>query len=196
MDHEQVMDLHERRVERVQSAWEHALASSSDAPHIVAWEQIGWVSHGLDTAHFLDLVEADVVQSGRPLTFTDFIDHYNRMLVARAALFQSNYQLNLDEPLGEGGFGRVVKGTRKDNDETYAIKCSHKMKLSARAIQNLENEIRLWSRVQHSGQPRPNPLKLTPRLPSTQHHRRVLCCLPSRQASAAVSTRLSSRTKS
>ncbi len=142
-----MMSAHERRVERVLNAWEDGqYASSNVGPHTAAWKQIGWLS-GPDSAAFSQLVEADVAEAGIPVTFTDFISHYNRMLVKRAALFETSYQLG--DTLGEGGFGKVVKGTR--GGEVYALKCAHKSNLNERAMKNIEAEIRLWMRVSHDG---------------------------------------------
>ena len=143
-----MMSMHERRFERVLTAWEDGLdrAASSVGPHIAAWKQIGWLG-GPDSAAFSQLVEADVAESGTPATFTDFINHYNRMLAKRAALFETSYQLG--DTLGEGGFGKVVKGTR--GSEVYALKCAQKSNLNERAMKNIEAEIRLWMRVSHDG---------------------------------------------
>ena len=144
------MSMHERRFERVLTAWEDGLdrASSSVGPHIAAWKQIGWLG-GPDSAAFSQLVEADVAESGTPATFTDFINHYNRMLAKRAALFETSYQLG--GTLGEGGFGKVVKGTHVPSDEVYALKCAEKRNLNERSMKAMEAEIRLWMRVSHDG---------------------------------------------
>jgi len=143
-----MMSMHERRSERVLHAWEDGLASSSAQPHIAAWKQIGWLD-GPDSASFSQLVDTDVADVGPPVTFTDFIDHYNRMLEKRAILFETSYQLG--NKLGEGGFGMVVKGTHIGSAKTYALKCAQKEQLSERAMKGVEAEIRLWMRVQHSG---------------------------------------------
>mmetsp|Transcript_62641 Transcript_62641/g.151079 ORF Transcript_62641/g.151079 Transcript_62641/m.151079 type:complete len:506 (-) Transcript_62641:131-1648(-) len=145
-----MMSMHERRFERVLTAWEDGLdrASSSVGPHIAAWKQIGWLG-GPDSAAFSQLVEADVAESGTPATFTDFINHYNRMLAKRAALFETSYQLG--GTLGEGGFGKVVKGTHVPSDEVYALKCAEKRNLNERSMKAMEAEIRLWMRVSHDG---------------------------------------------
>ena len=88
-----MMSAHERRVERVLTAWEDGLeALGGVAPHIAAWRQIGWLG-GLDSAAFSRLVATDVADAGPPITFTDFINHYNRMLPKRAALFETSYEL-------------------------------------------------------------------------------------------------------
>ena len=139
----------ERRVERVRTAWEAGLeALGGVAPHIAAWRQIGWLG-GLDSAAFSQLVATDVADAGSPVTFTDFINHYNRMLPKRAALFETSYELG--HTLGQGGFGLVVKGTRTDNNEAYALKFAQKQQLNERAMKAVESEIRLWMRVQHEG---------------------------------------------
>ena len=141
-----MMSVHERRVERVLTAWEDGLEASSAAPHIAAWKQLGWLG-GLDSAAFAQLVEADVAEAGIPATCTDFINHYNRLLVKRAALFETSYKIG--DTLGEGGFGKVVKATR--GGEEYALKLAHKSSLNERAMKNIESEIRLWMRVSHDG---------------------------------------------
>lgn len=148
---EAMMAVHERRLERVRMAWVAACESGAPEPHVAAWEQIGWLGRGFDSEDFAELVAADAREHGSPSTFCAFVDHHNRLVPERAAIFARRYTLDTDQPLGEGGFGRVLRGTRTDTDQAYAIKCSLKDKLSEKARRNLESEIRLWSRVSHAG---------------------------------------------
>ena len=148
---EAMLAVHERRLERVRTAWVASCEADAPEPHVVAWEQIGWLGRGFDSEEFAELVAADAQQHDTPLTFCSFVDHHNRLVPERAAIFSRRYMLDTDEPLGEGGFGRVLRGTRTDTEETYAIKCSLKSKLKDKARRNLESEIRLWSRVSHAG---------------------------------------------
>mmetsp|Transcript_2643 Transcript_2643/g.4555 ORF Transcript_2643/g.4555 Transcript_2643/m.4555 type:complete len:710 (-) Transcript_2643:199-2328(-) len=147
---------HERRLLEVEHAWYNRVGSSERTRCLNAWETLGLLGDSaLDANEFLDSVERDFEHCGVPCDCPSFCLHYNRMLVRRERLFLELYAIGNE--LGEGGFSRVMKGTRMSpsamrpghQKDFFALKLVRKEENWARRAELLDAEISIWSRVKH-----------------------------------------------
>ena len=111
-----LLTYHERRSARVEHAW-----NSSDE-YLGTWARLSYLGeHDIDAKDFRMLIDGDVASHSEPSTLEAFISHHNRLLEARATLFNTQYSMGA--LLGEGGFSKVVRAVRK-NVGQVALKCS------------------------------------------------------------------------
>ena len=144
------IERHQRREDRAADAWSQACLEASNEPHVRAWRQLCLLGkQAFDAEEFEALVQQDVAQAGAPMTWSAWIDHYNRCVDLRRQLFDLLYTCGPE--LGEGGFGKVVHCTRQGWHEKLALKQVTIAKLTLKSARNLEEEMRLWAKLRHQG---------------------------------------------
>lgn len=67
----------------------------------------------------------------------------------REGLIEEHYLIEEEDVLGSGTTGVVRKGIKKDNGETYAIKILDKDAMGEEELENLYNELKIMSIVDH-----------------------------------------------
>ena len=99
----ELLDYHNRRLQRIEEAW---LSSGGDVEE--AWTLLRFlgptVSDGEST---LLLIRSDVEVQDVPSSCDSFTAHYNRILTQRVELFEGQYSVG--GLLGQGGFSRVLR---------------------------------------------------------------------------------------
>ena len=158
MDAAALVVQHERRVDEARAAWS-GTTDSADRSRAV-WERLGpAASWALDHATFVAALDADVAEHGAPAEWDGFVGQYNRMIEGRFAHFECAYCIG--KLLGQGGQAKVMSAarartgpataTRDDagapaaedpEPAEVALKMITKKRLNARAVLNLEAEVR------------------------------------------------------
>ena len=156
MDAAALVVQHERRVDEARAAWS-GTADSATPPRTV-WERLGpAASWALDHATFVAALDADVAEHGAPAEWDGFVQQYNRMIEGRFAHFKRTYSIG--KLLGQGGQAKVMRAARarvgpatrdeagepaaEDSEPAeVALKMITKKSLNARAVLNLEAEVR------------------------------------------------------
>ena len=141
---------HSELTEIAEEAWADAAAEGEPTVFAV-WESLGLTGlEALDSEAMEAVIRADTTQHGAPSDWSDFVEHHNRVIEKRAAIFSQLYEMG--EKLGEGGYSTVLHGTRRSDGQGFAIKVIRKADAKTTdAIQALENERKIWRRMRHPG---------------------------------------------
>lgn len=150
-----LVHLHERRHLRVDDAWAGSESATRKEGDPVEKCRQTWVLLGhlveleYDNRRFWELVQADFKKHGVPRSFEDFVEHYNRMTDQRKVLFKEEYTMH--ELLGEGAYAEVFRATKASDGSSVALKCVMKRDNTFRHFDLIEQEIHIWSRLNHKG---------------------------------------------
>jgi serine/threonine protein kinase len=129
------------REEVVWDAWSTSAHEVDGAARCrAAWRALGLLDSIQVDAKEFEATLSEELRVRVPTSWEEFVGHHNRLIDARARLFEEQFEWQ--QELGEGGFATVYMATYGESD--YALKVVEK-EASPRKLAVLETEWRVWT---------------------------------------------------